>query len=196
MEAVRQVGKKGKALGATPSVLLINPKHKANVGAALRAASCFGVKQLFWTGDRVTLDVGKGERLPREERMKGYKDVEMVQTDYPFDCFPEGTTPVAVEVRENAELLPTFVHPPNPLYVFGPEDGGLTRVHLKQCHRFVIIPTRHCVNLSAAVYMMLYDRHAKRLASGEEPTPTSYEVLAESRGWAELDDDHTLEVFR
>jgi hypothetical protein len=36
----------------------------------------------------------------------------------------------------------------------------------------VIIPTRHCTNLAAAVYTVLYDRHAKRVAAGLEPINT------------------------
>jgi len=31
-----------------------------------------------------------------------------------------------------------------------------------------VIPTRHCANLSAAVYTVLYDRHAKRVHDGLE----------------------------
>lgn len=156
-------GKNKKPEGVTPSVALINPKYDRNVGAVLRACSCFGAKQLWWTGNRVSLD--SGQRLPREERMKGYKDVEMRQHDYVFDEFP-GATPVAIEVRDNSEMLTDFVHPENPLYVFGPEDGSIPGVTLKHCHRFVIIPTRHCVNLAAAVYMVLYDRYLKRCQSG------------------------------
>ena len=40
---------------------------------------------------------------------------------------------------------------------------------LAQCHRFLVIPTRHCANLSAAMYTVLYDRHAKRVLEGLEP---------------------------
>jgi tRNA(Leu) C34 or U34 (ribose-2'-O)-methylase TrmL len=136
-------------------VILINPKYPHNVGAAVRAASCFGARQVWWTGNRVTLDVAKGERLPREERMKGYRDVEMIQYDYPFDMFPRGTTPVAVEFRDNTENIYDFDHPENPVYVFGPEDGSLARVHYQQCHRRLWIPTRHCLNLAAAVGIVL-----------------------------------------
>jgi len=42
--------------GVTPSVILINPKYPHNVGAALRACSCFDIAQLWWTGERVTID--------------------------------------------------------------------------------------------------------------------------------------------
>jgi tRNA(Leu) C34 or U34 (ribose-2'-O)-methylase TrmL len=75
---------------------------------------------------------------------------------------------VAVELRRNAESLIDFVHPEHALYLFGPEDGSLGRATLAQCHRFLVIPTRHCANLSAAVYTVLYDRHAKRVHDGLE----------------------------
>lgn len=109
----------------------------------------------------------KGERLPREERMKGYKDVEMIQFDRPFDHFKDAT-PVAIELLENTECIFDFEHPENAVYVFGPEDGniGLSRRH---CHRFVSIPTKYCTNLAAAVYIVLYDRMMKHyMKTGEK----------------------------
>ena len=157
-----------KKAGITPAVALVNPKYPHNVGAAVRAASCFEVKQVWFTGNRVSLEPdGKKYRLPREERMKGYQDVELRQFNYIFDEF-ENATPVAVEMRPNSENLVYFEHPKDALYVFGPEDGSIPQVILRHCHRFVIIPTRHCVNLAAAVYLVLYDRHVK-VPHGPEP---------------------------
>lgn len=153
---------------------MINPKFPHNVGSAQRACSIFGVQQLWYTGDRVPLEVENGKRLPREERMKGYKNVNVVQFDYPFDAFPERTVPVAVEVRPNSEILPVFVHPENAVYVFGPEDGELPKSVVRHCHRFVIIPGRHCFNLAAAINIVLYDRMVK---SGVYPE------IAEHRGF-------------
>jgi len=179
-------GKNKKPEGATPAVLLVNPKYDRNVGATQRACSCFGIHQLWWTGNRVTLDIEKGRKLPRKERMKGYRDVELRQHDYPFDEFP-GATPIAIEVRENSEMLIDFVHPENPLYVFGPEDGSVPRQVLQHCHRFVAIPTRHCTNLAAAVYIMFYDRLLKQHLAGNEQqlfTPGEFE----NRGWANEDE--------
>lgn len=171
--------------GQPPAVVLWNPKYAHNVGAALRSCACYDVKQLWWTGDRVTLDTVKGERLPREERMKGYRHVEMVRDDRAFDRFPPGCTPVAVEVRENAENLFTFEHPANPVYVFGPEDGSLNRVALSHCHRFVYIPSRHCLNLSVAVATVLYDWRLKRVRDGIDAALPLGETLHEERGFAD-----------
>jgi len=174
-----QYGKNMKPQGITPAVGLVDPKYAHNVGAAVRAASCFGAKQVWYSGNRVSLIPEKGKyRLPREERMKGYKDVELRQYDRFFEQFERGVTPVAIELREGSECLADFEHPENALYVFGPEDGSLTRKVTVRCHRFVVIPTRHCVNLAAAVYLVLYDRAIKRWQAGIEDLPE----LVEHRG--------------
>jgi tRNA C32,U32 (ribose-2'-O)-methylase TrmJ len=157
---------KNKKVGVSPAVILINPKYDYNVGGAQRACSCWGVHQLWWTGNRVRFEptsTGKKtnkRRLPREERMKGYKDVELYQFDYPFDQF-ENITTVAIELVPGAEPLPTFEHPENAVYVFGPEDGSVDAMMRKHCHRFVSIPAYHCTNLSMAVGLILYDRFTK-----------------------------------
>jgi tRNA(Leu) C34 or U34 (ribose-2'-O)-methylase TrmL len=170
-------------IGRPPAVALIDPKYAHNVGAALRACSCWGVGQLWWTGGRVTLDAPRGERLPREERKKGYRDVQLARHDRVFDCFePGGVTPVAVELRPDAESLVTFEHPEDALYVFGPEDGGLPKPVRLLCHRFVVIPTHHCLNLAAAVNVVLYDRRLKRQQAGLEPIGAVQEMLREHRG--------------
>lgn len=147
----------------TPAIILSNPKFPHNVGAAIRACSCFNAKAIIFSGNRVSLNKGNGKeyRLPREERMRGYKKVKLINDEYPFNRFQAGITPVAVELRRNAESLPNFVHPKNPVYVFGPEDGSLPQIYLKHCQRFLVIPSPHCLNLAAAVYITLYDRAAK-----------------------------------
>src|SRR5687768_7982005 len=92
------VGKNFPKIGVAPAIALDNPKFSHNVGAAMRSASCYGIKQLWYSGDRVSLDGGsKGNRLPREERMKGYQDVDLRQYDYFFDMFESDVVPVAVE---------------------------------------------------------------------------------------------------
>jgi len=176
-----------EGVGADLAVALVRPKFPHNVGAAVRAASCFNVPQVWFTGDRFEFDKSrKGARLPREERMKGYNKVEICHGDYFFDAFAAGVTPVAVDLVPGTENLITFEHPENALYVFGPEDGSLSSVELRHCHRFVSIPMAHCANLSSAVYMVLYDRHAKRVREGLED-PISLDETRGSQGWEEPD---------
>ena len=148
------------------ALLLCNPKFAHNVGMALRACATFGAETLRWTGDRVPpLDEWpEGARIPREERIKDYQHVDYEHTRDPrvISRFVfAGYSPVAVEVRENAEDLIFFEHPEKALYVFGPEDGTLGRGTLTACHRFVRIPTNGCMNLAVAASVVLYDRMLK-----------------------------------
>jgi tRNA C32,U32 (ribose-2'-O)-methylase TrmJ len=163
------------------AVVLIDPKFPHNVGNALRACAVFGANRLAWTGSRVAHpDRWTGSaRLPREERMKAYASVQLGLGDHDpahaISTLAEwGFTPVAVEVRDEAELLDSFVHPEHAAYVFGPEDGTLGRATLSLCHRFVRIPTavRTPLNLAAAVNIVLYDRHVKRQGSLSDPAAT------------------------
>ncbi|MGO8672954.1 MAG: TrmH family RNA methyltransferase [Capsulimonadaceae bacterium] len=148
------------------AIALIDPKYPHNVGGAIRAASCYGASHLFYTGQRMHDQVIALPRLPREERMKGYRDVDWRREDNALDLIGRDVTPVAVEYRHNAESLFDFVHPRKALYIFGPEDGNVPGAVLARCHRFVVVPTAHCMNLSAAVNVVLYDRAAKAHRGG------------------------------
>lgn len=177
-----------KPRGTIPSVILCNPRYAHNVGGAFRACSCYDIDQLWWTGDRVRLDNRPGQRLPREERMKGYKSVSFFPNEdirKILEEFPNAV-PVAVEVRPNSELLPFFEHPENAVYIFGPEDGSVAPGLLPYCHRFLAVPTAHCLNLSAAVATVLYDRRMKRMLAGLEPGWRLDDFLNESRGYFDL----------
>lgn len=152
------------------AVILTDPKYPHNVGQAIRAASCFGVNDVWMTGDRVALEGnGKRYRLPREERMRGVYP-EVVRVDRPFDEAAAAgyRVPVAVELVRGAENLIWFEHPDNAVYVFGPEDGSLGPAVLARCHRVVSLPMMHCANLASAIYVTLYDRHSKAVRAGRE----------------------------
>src|SRR4030095_13334156 len=86
-------------VGRPPAIVLFDPKYAHNVGMVVRLASCYGLHQVLFTGERVSLAISYRRRLPREERMKGYADVEIINYDYPFEQFAD-VVPVAVEVRK------------------------------------------------------------------------------------------------
>lgn len=175
-------------VGKPPAVALVNPKYGHNVAGALRNCAAFGIGQLWISGERAVGEWEARGRLPREERMRSYGNVEVCLGDHFFDAFNKEVVPVAVEVQETAEPLTTFEHPENALYVFGPEDGGLGKVSLQHCHRFVIIPSKHCLNLAVAVGLVLGHRHMQRQSRGLEPIMPSYATLNEQRGWIDNDD--------
>src|SRR5262245_35141058 len=115
------------------AIVLIDPKTPYNVGSVIRACSIYDIPLLRWTGKRISTAEGRRKagsglkhnkpRLPREERMKDYTNVDWREA--PDEIISSiaslyGLTPVAVEVLDNSEWLDEFVHPENPLYVFGP----------------------------------------------------------------------------
>ena len=127
---------------------LVNPKTPENVGSVLRAAGCYGVNSVFYTG--VRYDRAKEcQKIP----LIGIEDLQQV--------IPLGCTPVAVELIKGATPLPEFTHPEQAFYIFGPEDGTLDKSVRAWCKHVVFIPTVGCMNLAATVNVVLYDRLAK-----------------------------------
>ncbi|MEM9540647.1 MAG: TrmH family RNA methyltransferase [Cyanobacteria bacterium P01_E01_bin.42] len=168
--------------GEFPAILMYDPRDPFNVGAAVRAASCFDVSQVWVTGQRCAKTIWAQNRIPREERMKGFADVDIILEDRPLEYF-DNAVPVAVELLPASENLLVFEHPENAIYLFGPEDGSVPKSVRGLCHRRVFIPTRHCTNLGAAIYLLLYDRLVKRYMNGLETALPIAEVLNEPRDW-------------
>lgn len=181
IDRITKVASVKKGMGQGPAIALVNPKFSRNLGTVIRAASCFDFKQVWFSGQRLELDPTRQNRLPREERMKGYMDVEVFQSDRFFDAFDDDTVPVAVELKPGAVPLQDFIMPAKPLFVLGPEDGSLERVHLQHCHYIVVLPTRHCLNLATAVSIMLWEWTRQMNASGERILPHMDALLSTDR---------------
>lgn len=152
-------------------VLLVNPKYGHNLGGAVRAVATMCDPEdshtVYWTGDRIDLTTERGKtRLPREERLRQYQHVSYEHALIGAKVLPPRDStqiPVAVEIGPGFIPLIEYEHPENAVYVFGPEDGSLSRSWLGLCHHHVVIPSNGCVNLAAAVYLTLYDRLVKSL---------------------------------
>jgi tRNA(Leu) C34 or U34 (ribose-2'-O)-methylase TrmL len=135
---------------------LSNPKSPTNVGAVMRAAGCFGVDAVFYTG----------ERYPRARKFstdtkQASRSIPLSGVDSLLDAVPEGAAIVCVELVEGAQPLNAFKHPENAFYIFGPEDGTLSQALVNRAQAVVYIPTVGCLNLAATVNVVLYDRLAK-----------------------------------
>jgi tRNA(Leu) C34 or U34 (ribose-2'-O)-methylase TrmL len=65
---------------------------------------------------------------------------------------------IGVELLDEAVELPSFRHPLNAAYVFGPERSSLSEAMVARCDHVVTIPTRFCINLAAAGAILMYDR--------------------------------------
>ena len=142
------------------SIGLSNPKSPTNVGLIMRAAGCFQVSSVFYTGKRY-------------DRAAPFNtDTQNASLSIPLTWVPnlpgdidDHTQVVCVELVEGAIPLPAYQHPHKALYIFGPEDGTIDQKVIDKADSVVFIPTIGSLNLAAAVNVMLYDRLAKMPAS-------------------------------
>ena len=139
------------------SIGLHRPKNAENVGGVLRAAWCYGVAQVSISGARNNW-LHHATNTP-----SAHKHMPVVLTDDLLEQVPFGTQIVAVDLIPGAVSLPEFVHPERAIYLFGPEDGTLGGEMVRRAHHVVMVPTRACMNLSACVNVVLYDRAAKAI---------------------------------
>ena len=135
---------------------LINPKSPGNVGAVMRAAGCFRVDAVYYTGGRYN------------RAAKFNMDTKNVRRHIPLtgvanllDHVPENMNIVCVEMVEGAAALPGYQHPEKAFYIFGPEDGTISQEIIDSADAVVYVPTAGCMNLAAAINVVLYDRLSK-----------------------------------
>ncbi|WP_299138676.1 RNA methyltransferase [uncultured Vibrio sp.] len=150
---------------------LTNPKSPTNVGAVMRAAGCYQVDEVKYTGQRY------------EKAAKFHTDTKSVARTIPLtgvesflDNLDSETKIVCVELAEGATPLPRFKHPENAIYIFGPEDGSISQDVADRADHVVYVPTVGCMNLAATVNVLLYDRLAK-----SDEMDESNELIKKSR---------------
>lgn len=139
---------------------LFNPKSPDNVNSVRRAAGNFHVDSIFYTG----------KRYPRAMKLNPgsvnmNRDVSLNIPVTGVTCLVneaiDNMKIICVEFAEDAISLPGFQHPNNALYIFGPEDGNLSQDIIDKADAVIYIPTKGCMNLAAAVNVVLYDRLSK-----------------------------------
>lgn len=135
---------------------LTNPKSATNVGAIMRAAGCFNVHSVLYTGSRYDRSVKLNTDTKKITSTIPLMPVEDLLTNKNPD-----TKIICVDLVEDAIPLPSFQHPENAIYIFGPEDGTIKQNVIDQADHVVYIPTIGCLNLAATVNVVLYDRISK-----------------------------------
>ena len=174
---------------AAVRVVLSEPRHPGNIGAAARAMKTMGL------GD---LRLVRPERYPdpeAERRASGARDVLAAARVCPTledalaDCVtvaavaarPRDLAPRCLSPREIApRLLAAAARGPVAL-VFGGETNGLTRAEVGRCDWLVRIPTDAVygsLNLGAAVQVLCYEM---RLAALDRAMGASPAEAAEAR---------------
>ena len=138
------------------SIGLINPKSASNVGAVMRAAGCYQVNSVWYTGTRYDRAVKLNTDTKRVTETIPLKGVDCL-----LSAIPENMKKVCVEFALGATPLPRYQHPKNAFYIFGPEDGTITQSIIDEADAVVYVPTVGCMNLASTVNVLLYDRLAK-----------------------------------
>lgn len=138
---------------------LWQPKTASNVGAILRAAGCYGAAMVAVQGARYS--------HAATDTQKTWKHTPLLQVDDLRNVLPTGCVPVAVDLVDRARPLMQYTHPERAFYVFGGEDRTLGGDVLEWCRDVIYVPTAFCMNLAAAVNVVLYDRLTKRSPNSE-----------------------------
>lgn len=138
------------------SIGLTQPKSPTNVGAVMRAAGCYRVDSVFYTGERYD----RAEKF-NTDTQDASQTVSLTGVDSLLECVPDNVKIVCVELVEGAIPLPEYQHPDSALYIFGPEDGTIKKDVIEKADDVVYVPTIGCLNLAATVNVVLYDRLAK-----------------------------------
>ena len=154
---------------------LSNPKTPSNVGSVLRAGVCLGADEIFYTGVRYDRAQRFNTNTTSSELTTPLTHVTSI-TEAAKLANPDVKT-VCVELVENATPLPDFIHPPQALYIFGPEDYNLSQDTIDESDYVVFIPVQQCLNLSATVNILLYDRMIK---NSTPRTKTEYNNMIRS----------------
>jgi len=124
-----------------------------NLGNLIRSAHAFGASFIFLIDVHYTLASACSDTSQAETQLPLYRFAAPGELVLPRNC-----RLIGVELLDEAVDLPSFRHPLNAAYVFGPERSSLSPAMVARCDHVVRIPTRFCINLAAAGAIVMYDR--------------------------------------
>lgn len=133
-------------------IVLYQPKFIVNLGTLVRSFGNFGGAFLCTVGQRYERAVGDTQYTIRNVPGFHFHDLTAC-----LEALPNNARIVRVEVGA-ALSLPMFRHPERAIYVFGGEDRSVPEI---AGAINVQIPTQHCLNLSVAASLVMYDRVLK-----------------------------------
>ena len=160
--------------GEPPRVVMVAPKHAANVGAAARAAANFGLGPLWLVAPRCSLDK-EAYALAAHAGHVLDAAVTVATLD---EALADRELAVATSARRRRHHGHASADPEDVLaelvgrrsaLVFGPEESGLDNDALDRCQRVVTVPTagHASINLAQTVVVLGYVWH--RTVTGSTP---------------------------
>lgn len=131
-----------------------NGKFNINLGTLMRSAFNFNANFVFTIGNRYRETRGDTVRTTRYIPYFNFTSTD--------DLIKHCNIPIiGVEITDDAKSLINFVHPKRCIYLLGAEDTGLSKETIKCCKYIVSIPSNHCLNVSVAGGVIMYDRLLK-----------------------------------
>ncbi|HET6522756.1 MAG TPA: RNA methyltransferase [Geminicoccaceae bacterium] len=124
-----------------------------NLGNLVRSAHAFGASFVFLIESASSRALATSDTSDSEARLPVYRYGSADEL-----VLPRGCRLVGVELLDEAVDLPSFRHPLNAAYVFGPERSSLSPAMVARCDHVVKIPTRFCINLAVSGAVVMYDR--------------------------------------
>ena len=174
------------------SIVLVNPSHPGNIGAAARAMKTMGLSQLrlvtpdeFPSGTATALACGADDIL---SNAGVYATLDEALADCHYvvgtSARVRGVSLPLVNPRECAQNIIAEAKSQKVALIFGREDKGLTNEQLRRCHLQVHIPTNEefsSLNLGAAVQVLCYELRMMQLIDTDTltmPKPRSHELAS------------------
>ncbi|MGB1360834.1 MAG: TrmH family RNA methyltransferase [Alphaproteobacteria bacterium] len=125
-----------------------------NAGAIFRTAHAFDADFVFTVNPEVNIKtMYQADTSKTFQHLPYYEYESADEINVPKNC-----AIVGVELCDKSVELPEFCHPMRAAYVFGPERGSLSSEMQEKCDYIVKIPTKFCINVSAAAAIIIYDR--------------------------------------
>lgn len=180
------LGKRLQVENSHVTVGLTNPKSPSNVGAVMRAAGCYSVDQVLYTGQRYANAAKYSGNKHNTDTKNAQDKIPLIAVDefehvkIQLENLPPETKVICVDLVEGAIPLPHFEHPDQALYIFGPEDGTISQTVIDSADDVVYVPTVGCMNLAASVNVLLYDRLSKSLVK-HDITESDTALIRKSR---------------
>lgn len=159
-----------KGADKIPIILVLdNIRSFHNVGSIFRTADAFLLQGIYLCG----ITARPPHRDINKTALGATESVDWKYFDEAFDAIErlkrDNYTILAVEQTENSIRLNTFVPEANKKYalVFGHEVNGVDQKIVDACDECLEIPqmgTKHSLNVSVSVGVVVWDLHAKILA--------------------------------
>lgn len=171
------------------SIILVQPQHSGNVGAAARAMKNMGLTRLKLVDPRRPVNEEcrrmAGRAADLAEAAEVHSDFEtavaeesvLVATTSTRSRTPRRTT---LNAREAAALIVQWARSRRVGLVFGPERSGLTDAQLARCQALASVPANPdypVLNLAQAVLLMGYEIRTAGVPVLDEPAAAAPQRL-------------------